>query len=40
MINKNIEDITIEDLQSLIDNQVIERKTIELAGTPYTRHRV
>ncbi|OGO24460.1 MAG: hypothetical protein A2144_01700 [Chloroflexi bacterium RBG_16_50_9] len=29
MVNKDIEQITKEDLQALIDNEVIERKTIE-----------
>ena len=29
MIGKNIEQITVEDLQALIDNEVSERKTIE-----------
>ncbi len=29
MINKNIEQITKDDLQALIDNEVTEHKTIE-----------
>lgn len=29
MINKKLEDITTSDLQALIDNKVIEGKTIE-----------
>ena len=29
MINKKLEDIIIEDLRQLIDNNVIEKKTLE-----------
>lgn len=29
MIKKNLNEITIEDFQGLIDNEVIERKTLD-----------